>query len=81
VLTALHINHARTAGLPFAALSKRITAMAGGFVIVRRAVLEAIGGLIYLLTGSSSRRSQSRFMWCRSRRRSTRRPTMCAACW
>ena len=27
MLTALHINHARTAGLPFAALSNRVKSM------------------------------------------------------
>ncbi len=49
MLTALHINHARTAGLPFAALSNRVKGMASGFMIFRREVLAEAGGLLHLL--------------------------------
>lgn len=49
VLVALHVNHARTAGLPFAALSNRIKTLDAGFVVVRRQVLAEIGGLLHLL--------------------------------
>jgi hypothetical protein len=49
MLTALHINHARTAGIPFAALSRRVHVMAGGFMIFHRRVLEQGGGLLHLL--------------------------------
>jgi hypothetical protein len=49
MITALHVNHARTAGLPFAALSNRVKAMTAGFMLVRRSVIEQGGGLLYLL--------------------------------
>lgn len=49
MLTALHINHARTAGLPFAALSNRVKSLTPGFVVMRRAVIEEIGGLLHVL--------------------------------
>jgi cellulose synthase/poly-beta-1,6-N-acetylglucosamine synthase-like glycosyltransferase len=40
MLTALHINHAQSAPLPFAALSNRLNALANGFIVVRRRALE-----------------------------------------
>lgn len=49
MITALHVNHARTAGLPFAALSSRVKSMAAGFMLVRRSVIQQAGGLLYLL--------------------------------
>ncbi len=49
MLVALHINHGRTAGLPFAALSHRIEALFGGFMVFRRSVLKEAGGLLHLL--------------------------------
>lgn len=49
MLVALHVNHARTAGLPFAALSNRVKTLDAGFVVVRRQVLAEIGGLLHLL--------------------------------
>ena len=49
LLVALHINHARTAGLPFAALSNRVKTLERGFVVVRRQALAEIGGLLHLL--------------------------------
>lgn len=49
MLPALHVNHAHTAGLPFAALSNRVKSMASGFVVVRRQVLGEIGGMLHLL--------------------------------
>lgn len=49
MITALHVNHARTAGLPFAALSGRVKSMTAGFMLVRRSVIEQAGGLLYLL--------------------------------
>lgn len=53
MLTALHINHARTAGLPFAALSHRVKAMASGFMIFRREALADAGGLLHLLNDAA----------------------------
>lgn len=49
MLPTLHVNHAHTAGLPFAALSNRVKSMAPGFVVVRRQVLDEIGGMLHLL--------------------------------
>jgi cellulose synthase/poly-beta-1,6-N-acetylglucosamine synthase-like glycosyltransferase len=49
MLTALYINHAQTAELPFAALGNRVQELSGGFMIVRRQVLQDMGGLLHLL--------------------------------
>jgi hypothetical protein len=54
MLTALHVNHARTAGLPFAALSNRVRALSSGFMILRRPVLDQAGGLLHLLDQAAS---------------------------
>lgn len=48
-LTTLHTNHAHTAGLPFAALSNRVKSIADGFVVVRRSVMDEVGGMLHLL--------------------------------
>jgi len=48
MLTALHINHARTAGIPFAAMRHHLPDLAGGFIITRRRVLDEAGGLLHL---------------------------------
>jgi ceramide glucosyltransferase len=49
VLTALYTNHARTAGLPLAALNNRVRTLASGFIVLRRQAIEDAGGLLYLL--------------------------------
>ncbi|HVO70549.1 MAG TPA: glycosyltransferase family 2 protein [Aggregatilineaceae bacterium] len=49
MLTALYTNHAQTAELPFAALGNRVQELSSGFMIVRRRVLQDMGGLLYLL--------------------------------
>lgn len=49
MLTALHLNHATMADLPFAALSGRVQVLAGGFMIVRRRALDEAGGMLHLL--------------------------------
>jgi ceramide glucosyltransferase len=53
MLTALFTNHAQTAELPFAALSNRIYALSGGFIVFRRAVLDEAGGLLHLLNDAA----------------------------
>jgi cellulose synthase/poly-beta-1,6-N-acetylglucosamine synthase-like glycosyltransferase len=53
MLPALYTNHARTAVLPFAALSGRMHSLSGGFMIVRRQVLDEMGGLLHLLDESA----------------------------
>ncbi len=53
MLTALHVNHAQSAPLPFAALSNRLNALANGFVVVRRRALEEAGGMLHLLDEGS----------------------------
>jgi len=53
MITALHVNHARTAGLPFAALSSRVKSMSAGFMLVRRSVIQQAGGLLYLLDSAA----------------------------
>lgn len=62
MMTALHINHARTAGLPFAALSDRVRSMAGGFMIFHRRVLEQAGGLLHLLNDAADDLALGRVM-------------------
>lgn len=62
VLTAVHINHAHTAGLPFAALSNRVTAMANGFILVRRGAMEQAGGMLHLLDEADAGASLGRLM-------------------
>ncbi|MBI5959780.1 MAG: glycosyltransferase, partial [Chloroflexi bacterium] len=54
MLIALYTNHARTAQLPFAALSKRSRAMPGSFMLVRRRVLDEMGGMLHLLDEASA---------------------------
>jgi cellulose synthase/poly-beta-1,6-N-acetylglucosamine synthase-like glycosyltransferase len=49
VLTALYANHARTAGVPLAALNNRVRTLASGFIVLRRQAIEDAGGLLYLL--------------------------------
>lgn len=49
MLVTLYINHARSALLPFAALSRRVLALGHGFIVVRRSALQAVGGLAPLL--------------------------------
>jgi cellulose synthase/poly-beta-1,6-N-acetylglucosamine synthase-like glycosyltransferase len=53
MLTALHINHAQSAPLPFAALSNRLNALTQGFMVVRRRALEDAGGMLHLLDEGS----------------------------
>lgn len=53
MLTAMHINHAQSAPLPFAALSNRLNALANGFIVVRRRALEEAGGMLHLLDEGS----------------------------
>lgn len=62
MLTALHINHARTAGLPFAAISDRVPAMASGFMVLRREVLERAGGMLHLLDQAADDQALSRLV-------------------
>jgi hypothetical protein len=54
MLMALYTNHARTAQLPFAALSNRSRAMPGSFMVLRRRVLEEMGGMLHLLDEASA---------------------------
>lgn len=49
MLSALFVNHAQTALLPFAALRHRINAPLSGFIAIRRAALDEAGGLLHLL--------------------------------
>jgi len=49
MLTALYVNHAQTAELPFAALGNRVRELSSGFIVVRRQVLQDMGGLLHLL--------------------------------
>jgi ceramide glucosyltransferase len=49
MLLTLHINHARSVTLPFAALSNRVSGLVGGLMIFRRRVLDEAGGLLMLL--------------------------------
>ena len=53
MFTALHVNHARTAVLPFAALNGRINALASGFMLIRRRALDDMGGILHLLDDTS----------------------------
>ncbi len=53
MFTALHVNHARTAVLPFAALNGRISALASGFMLIRRRALDDMGGVLHLLDDAS----------------------------
>lgn len=53
MLTALHLNHAQSAPIPFAALSNRLNALANGFVVIRRRALEEAGGMLHLLDEGS----------------------------
>lgn len=62
MLTALHMNHGRTAGLPFAALSNRVRGMADGFMIFRREVLDSAGGLLHLLDETADDLALGRLM-------------------
>jgi len=62
MMIALYNNHARTAGLPFAALSHRVKTMMGGFMIFRRSVLEQAGGLLHLLNEAADDISLARVM-------------------
>jgi cellulose synthase/poly-beta-1,6-N-acetylglucosamine synthase-like glycosyltransferase len=60
MLTALHINHARTAGIPFAALSGRVKTLSGGFMLFRREALEQAGGMLHLLDDAADDAALSR---------------------
>lgn len=51
-LPTLHINQVTTAQLPLLALSGRLRGMMNGFILVRRAALDAMGGLLHLLDES-----------------------------
>jgi cellulose synthase/poly-beta-1,6-N-acetylglucosamine synthase-like glycosyltransferase len=54
VLTALYTNHARTAGLPLAALNNRVRTLASGFIVLRHQATEDAGGLLYLLDDAAA---------------------------
>jgi cellulose synthase/poly-beta-1,6-N-acetylglucosamine synthase-like glycosyltransferase len=62
VLAALHINHARSAGVPFAALNNRVNTLAGGFILMRREALENAGGLLHLLDDAAVGTSLGRML-------------------
>lgn len=49
MLGALYTNHARSAVLPFTAVSGRLRSMAGGFMVFRHQALDEMGGLLHLL--------------------------------
>ena len=53
MLSALHLNHAQTAPIPFAAFGNRLNALANGFVVVRRRALDEAGGMLHLLDEGS----------------------------
>ncbi len=53
MLSALHLNHAQTAPIPFAAFGNRLNALANGFMVVRRRALDEAGGLLHLLDEGS----------------------------
>ncbi|NLX09553.1 MAG: glycosyltransferase [Chloroflexi bacterium] len=62
MMLALHTNHARTAGLPLAALSGRGEMLVNGFMLFRRAALEQAGGFYHLLDESSPGSSLGRVL-------------------
>ncbi len=49
VLIALYSNHMHGTSLPLAALYHRLRSLSGGFIVLRRAVLDEMGGLLHLL--------------------------------
>lgn len=53
MLSALHLNHAQTAPIPFAAFGNRLNALANGFMVVRRRALDEAGGMLHLLDEGS----------------------------
>ena len=53
MLTALHTNHVQSAPIPFAALNNRLTALANGFMVLRRRALDEAGGMLHLLDEAS----------------------------
>lgn len=53
MLIALYVNHARSVALPLTLRGGRTRALAGGFMIFRRTVLETAGGLLHLLDQSA----------------------------
>jgi cellulose synthase/poly-beta-1,6-N-acetylglucosamine synthase-like glycosyltransferase len=53
MLSALHLNHAQSAPIPFAAFGNRLNALANGFMVVRRRALDEAGGMLHLLDEGS----------------------------
>lgn len=60
MLVALHANHARVAEIPLAVVNDRLRYMVSGFMIVRRAALDAAGGMLHLLDEAADDTALSR---------------------